>query len=527
MKVPRILIVSLFLLFIAGSSVSAQEKVYYDVVQKIMDYEFANSDVMENANMLCNIIGGRNVKTPAYLEAAEWCVKRLKEYGLENAHLEPYEFGNGWDIDYVSIHMVAPKYMPIIGFPALWSSGTKGKVRAKVIHINFDEITSVKDLEPYRGKLKDRIILISPIQEISPYFGVQMWNRAHTFRHEQGYPVKWTKERLDELEKVPIGPKVERKRRRRGPDELKQKIVDFVFGEGTVAIVHTDPVHYFGSVAAMPRYNSVERPWDVNAPALPLDMVIAVEHYNRMMHILEAGIPVEMEVEIKTTVYRGDPHDHNVIAEIPGTDLGHEIVIECAHLQSYPHGTGAIDNAAGVVTAMEAIRILRAIGVKPRRTIRLGLWGGHDGAGDIGQTMHVYKHFADPRTKEYKKDYDNHVISLNQDIGPGAIRSIPCGGNEELRAIFKEWIKPLHGIGMTHVETGRDPGAGLKRVGLLGFTFNHDAYDMLDWIAHINMDVYERLFPEGMMQSAVVVATLAYHAAMRDEKLPRISPRPW
>lgn len=169
----------------------------------------------------------------------------------------------------------------------------------------------------------------------------------------------------------------------------------------------------------------------------------------------------------------------------------------------------------------------KAIGVKPRRTIRVGLWGGHDGAGDIGQTMHVYKHFADPRTKEYKKDYDNHVISLNQDIGPTAIRSIPCGGNEELRAIFKEWIKPLHGIGMTHVETGRDPGAGLKGVGLLGFTFNHDAYDMLDWIAHINMDVYERLFPEGMMQSAVVVATLAYHAAMRDEKLPRISPLPW
>jgi len=351
MKALSVFLVGLFLLLMAASPVSAQEKVYYDVVQKIMEFEFANSDVMENANMLCNIFGGRNVKTPAYLEAAEWARDRLKEYGLSNAHLEPYEFGNGWDIDYVSIHMVSPKYMPIIGFPALWSSGTKGKVRAKVIHINFDEITSISDLQQYRGKLKDRIILIDPIAEISPYFGVQMWNRSNTFRHEEGFPVKWTKERLDELEKVHIGPKVTRERSRRAPDELRQKIVDFVFGEGAVAIVHTDPVHYFGSVAAMPRYNRVERPWDVNAPALPLDMVLAVEHYNRMMHILEEGIPVEMEVEIKTTVYRGEPYDHNVIAEIPGTDLAHEIVIECAHLQSYPHGTGAIDNAAGVCTA--------------------------------------------------------------------------------------------------------------------------------------------------------------------------------
>ena len=165
MKAMGIFMVGLFLPLMAAYSVSAQEKVskpvfepvYYDVVQKLMEYEFNNSDVMENANMLCNIFGGRNVKTPAYREAAEWCVKRLKEYGLTNAHLEPYEFGNGWDIEYVSVHMVAPKYMPIIGFPVMWSSGTTGKIRAPAIHINFDEITSEADLESYQGKLKDAV----------------------------------------------------------------------------------------------------------------------------------------------------------------------------------------------------------------------------------------------------------------------------------------------------------------------------------------------------------------------------------
>ena len=535
MKAQCVLVVSLFLLLMAEASTSAQEKanapvfepVYYDVVQQLMEYEFANSDVMENASMLTNIFGGRMSKTPAYLAAAEWARDRLKEYGLTNAHLEPYEFGNGWDFDYVSVHMTSPDYAPIIAFPTLWSSGSNGKVQANAIHINFDEITSVEDLEQYRGKLEGSIIFIMPIQEISPYFGVQMWNRAGTFRHENGYPMERSDEILDEMSKVPIIPPAPRERRRRDPSELKQQIVDFVFAEGAVAIAKTDAVHYFGTVAGTGRWNSLEKPWDVNSPSRPLELVVAVEHYNRILRILEKGIPVEMELEVRTTLYTGDPTDYNVIAEIPGTDLAHEIVINAAHLQSLPHGTGAIDNAAGSTTAIEAMRILKAIGVEPRRTIRLGLWGGHDGSGDSGQTAHVYQHFADPTTKKYKKDYDNHVITFNQDLGPSAMRGIDAAGNEALRGIFKEWIKPLHGIGFSHIYTGRDPGAGLKGVGLLGLKFDQDAYDMLDYIAHVNMDTYERLFPEGMMQASVVVATFLYHAAMRDEKLPRVSPRPW
>ena len=188
----------------------------------------------------------------------------------------------------------------------------------------FDEITSVGDLEQYRWKLRGSIIFRMPIQEISPYFGVQMMDRPGTFRHENGYPVEWSGERLDEMAKVPITPPVPRERRSRGSNELRQQIVDFVFAEGAVAIAKTDPVHYFGSVAGTGRYNKVENPWDVDAPSQPLELVFAVEHYNRIMHILEEDMPVEMEIDVKTTVYRGDLNDFNVIAEIPGTDLAHE-----------------------------------------------------------------------------------------------------------------------------------------------------------------------------------------------------------
>lgn len=308
---------------------------------------------------------------------------------------------------------------------------------------------------------------------------------------------------------------------------MKQQIIDFVFAEGAVAIAKTDAVHYFGSVAGIGRWNSIEKPWEGNSSSRPLELVLAVEHYNRILHILEEDIPVEMELEVRTTLYTGDPTDFNVIAEITGTDLAHEIVMVGGHLQSYPHGTGAIDNAAGSVTSIEAMRILKAIKVNPRRTIRVGLWGGHDGTGDSGHRSYVHRNYADPVTKEYKKDYNNLVAYFNQDTGPGKIRTLSIQGNETYRGIFTEWIKPLHSIGMSHLSTSGSVHRAYTEIGLPGFNFGQDRQDMDDYIAHINMDVYERLFPEGMMQTAVVVATFAYQAAMRDEKLPRIAPLPW
>ncbi len=528
MKPVRGFIAGLFLLCMFVSSVFAQEKVYWDVVQKIMKEAFENPQVMENASWLSDVFGPRDANTPSYRAAAEWVKKKLVEYGLTNVRLEPYEFGVGCANEYISVHMVSPQYMPIIAYPAPWSSGTDGKIRARVIYINFNDIGSETDLKQYRGKLRDAILFVSPKQKITPHF--------------EPMATKFTDEELDEMAMIPVAPKVSemeielrrqgRRGRRTSGDRLsRQRIIDFVFAEGAVAIAHPDGRHDFGTVSTSSYIRGI-RPWDENAPPNPTELVLAAEHYNRIMRILEKGIPVEIEAEVRMTFYRDELTDYNVIAEIPGTDMADELVLCGGHLHTVPVGTGATDNAAGVVTAMEAVRILQAVGLKPRRTIRVGFWSAHE-IGLLGNRAHVRKHFADRNTKEYKKDYHNLVAYFNVDHGSGKIRAVSTLGNEVIRSIFSEWMKPLHSLGMKHlipagVSIGGNPGnhEAYAEVGLPGYYFYQDRMDM-DTNAHTNMDMYDRLVPENLMTNAVILATFVYHAAMRNEKLPRIAPLPW
>jgi len=522
MKARPEFVVGILIAVLLTSTVSAEEKIHWDVVDKIMEEAFENSQVMENASWLADVFGPRNMNTPSYRAAAEWARKRLVEYGLSNARLEPYEFGAGYLNEYISVHMTAPQYMPIIAYPAPYSSSTDGKIRAHAVYINFEELVSESDLDQYRGKLQDTVIFIRPKQEITPHF--------------EPMATRYTDEQLDEMAKIPVAPRVSvletelrrQERRRRSPSDdrlTKQQILDFVFAEGAAAIAHPDGQHDFGTVS-VGNYNRVEKPWRVDLPPQPTELVLAAEHYNRILRILEKDVPVEMEVEVRMTFFRDDLTDYNVVAEIPGTDLAHEIVVMGGHLQSVPVGTGATDNAVGVVTAMEAARILKAIGVKPRRTIRVGFWGGHDGGGLAGNRAHVSKHFADRKTKKYKKDYHNLVAYFDNDHGTGKIRAVSVMGNEEIRSIFTEWMKPLHNLGMSHLITSGMYHEAYAEVGLPGFYFHQDRMDM-DTNVHSTMDVLDRLVPENTMSNSVVLATFVYHAAMRDEKLPRVAPLPW
>jgi carboxypeptidase Q len=514
MRIKFILWIGVLLLFILITSAPAQEPIYWDVVQKIMEEAFEHSQVMENASWLCDVFGPRNTKTSAYIESAKWAKKRLEEYGLSNARLEPYEFGVGWSNEYTSVHMISPQYLRIIAYPAAWSAGTDGKIRNTVTYINFSEISKESDLDQYRGKLRDAIIFMRPKQEIKP--------------HYEPMARIYSKEQLDEMAKIPIGPRVprERRRRRSREDDLTEtQIIDFVFSEGAAAVVRTDGRNDFGTVdGAVNGYAMEKRAWDTDAPPPVTEIVMAAEHYNRILRILEKGIPVELEMEIRVNFIRGEPVDYNVVAEIPGTDLAHEVVICGGHLQSEPIGTGASDNAAGAVTAMEAVRILKAIGVKPRRTIRVGLWGGHE-MGLYGNRHHVRTHFADPKTKERKPDYDNFCAYFNCDHGGGKIRGVSIMGNEVIRSIMTEWIKPLKNLGMSHLFTTGIAHEAYTEVGLPGFYFVQDRMDSRTY--HSNMDVYDHLVPENLMTNSVILATLVYHAAMRDEILPRVTHQEW
>ena len=516
MKAKCVYMVGLFMLLMSVSSVHAQEPVYWDVVQKIMEEAFENSQAMENASWLSDVFGPRNAKSPSYIAAAKWVRDRLKEYGLTNAKLEPYEFEVGYVYEYISVHMITPQYMPIIAYPATWSAGTDGKVRGQAVYIDFEEITSEADLEPYRGKLRNAVILTHPKQQLSPHFEPM----AYTFTDEQ----------LDEMAKIPVGPRTTEERGRRQPDESermsRQEIIDFVFGEGAAAIVRTDGANDFGTVVvANNDYTLRNRLWEEDAPFRPTELVMAAEHYNRVMRILEKDIPVEMQLELRVSFTTDDPYDYNVVAEISGTDLADEIVILGGHLQANPAGTGATDDAAGVVVCMEVVRIFKALGIEPRRTVRIGLWGGHE-MGLFGNRSHVRNNFADLEKKEYKPDYHNLSAYFNLDHGSGKIRGVSIMGNEVIRSIFTEWMKPLHNLGMTHLFTTGMAHEAYNEVGLPGFYFVQDRMDM-ETNAHSNMDVYDRLVPENLMTNSVTLATFVYHAAMRDEKLPRIAPLPW
>ena len=491
----------------------AQEQIHWDVVDQIMDEAFENSEIMENASWLVDVFAPRNTKSPGYIAAAEWAAERLREYGLTNARLEPYEFGVGYVNEYVSVHMISPQYMPIIAYPATWSAGTDGKIEGPAIYMNFDEIISAADLEPYREKLTNAVIFTAPMRELDPHF--------------ESPATKFTTEQLNGMAEIPVGPQAARVERIH-PREGKlpqQQIVDFVLDQGAAVMVRTDGRNDFGTVAVEnTRYTLDNRLWELDAPRRPAELVMATEHYNRILRILEKNIPVTIEVDLRVSFNDDDLTDFNVVAEIPGTDLADEIVLFGAHLQANPAGGGASDDAAGVVACMEVARIFRKLGLAPRRTIRIGLWGGHE-MGVFGNKSHVRNNFADPDRQEYKRDYDNLSAYFNLDHGSGRIRGVPIHGNESLRAIFTEWMKPLQTIGMSHLFPAGMVHEAYQDVGLPSFYFVQDRMDNRQY--HSNMDAFDRLVAEDLMANTVILATFVYHAAMRDELLPRFAPPPW
>jgi len=492
------------------SSASAQESVHWDVVQKIMEEGFNNSHIMADVSYLTDVYGPRLAKSPSYIASAKWVKKKFEEYGLENVRLEPYEFGVGWRNDLTSVHMTKPQYMPIIAYPQSWSSATNGKVRGPVVHIDFENITSENDLAEYEGKLNNAIIFSTPKRMLTPSFEPEA--------------VLLSKEQLDEMARIKISPAASnRSGRYRGTDKLpRRRIIDFVFSEGAAAVVRPCRVYDDGTVMVT---KVAGKPWAKDAPKPPTELVMAVEHYNRIMRILEKGIPVEMEVEIRVSLFDEDLTDYNVIAEIPGSDLAHEIVMLGAHLDAHAGATGAEDNATGAAQVLEAARILKAIGAKPRRTIQFALWGGEE-TGHLGSKAYVAKHFIDPESKEFTSEHKNFSCYFNLDYGCGKIRGVYLMNNLLAHPILNEWMKPFHNLDMTHLVLvpGQDIGSDheqFRAVGLPIFPFLQDPVENDSRTFHSNMDFYDKIVPEYLIQGTVVCAGFVYHAAMSDVKIPR------
>ena len=497
----------LLLLVLVSLETGAQEKLDLQMLDRIRAEGLNNSKITDLLVYLCDVYAPRLPASPQYVQACEWVVARAKELGLANAAMEPYgTFGRSWELQKYYAAMTAPQYMPIIGYPKAWTPGTNGVLKGPAVLINA---RTVADLDKYKGKLKDAIVLIQGEQELPVSFDPMASRILES-----------------DLEKLMLAPEpgVRRPASPQMQDaaarqQLQQATTKLLKAEGAGVILEPSRGK-FGTVfvgSGGSRAKNAEMP----LPAI----AVAVEHYNRIVRILQKDIPVMLEVEVQARFTADDLPGTNVVAELPGVDkkLKAEIVMLGGHFDTWHSGTGATDDGAGCAVAFEAVRILKALGVQPRRTIRMALWDAEE-HGFVGSRGYVVNHFCDRAKKEKKPEYDKLAAYFNFDNGSGKIRGIYAQGNSAVVPIFEEWLRPVRDLGAATVtlrNTGGTDHLPFDAVGLPGFQFIQDPLEYGTLTHHSNMDVYDHLSRPDLIQAATVMAWFVYNAAMREEKLPR------
>jgi len=505
MKHKTISVTILLILLITVSVIMGQDQPDLDMIAKIRHEGIQHSQVMHIVGYLSDVIGPRPTGSPAIARANEWTTQKFREWGLENVQLEPYEnFGIGWAPQYISVHLLKPHYAPLIAISVEWGSSTNGKITGQPVYV---DIQSKDDFEKYRGTLAGKIVLYRPPRKnIAPHFTPD----ARRF----------TQEDLDERAQYPI--QAETGRYNDYETGFLDELETFFRSEGVGVLVRPtrEGRRDYGSVRA----DGIRSARFADRPRPLPEVILAAEHYNRIWRIMEVyQEPVEMDVEVRTTFYDEDLRGYNVVAEIPGTKKKDEVVMLGGHIDSWSPGTGAADNAAGCAVCMEAVRILKTLDVKPIRTVRIVLWSAEE-KGWVGSKAYVENHFGDVETMTLKPEHAKVSAYFNYDYGHGRIRGIHLQDNIQLKPLFEAWMEPFHDLGATHVVTrstgGSDHGA-LDYIGLPSFQWIQDPLDYMTRIHHTNMDVYDHLIPEDLIQSAVVIAGFVYHTAMLTDKLPR------
>ncbi|HZQ93380.1 MAG TPA: M20/M25/M40 family metallo-hydrolase [Candidatus Sulfotelmatobacter sp.] len=515
---------SVVLILLVVSAASAQEKVDLEAITRIRYEGFRNSRVMELASGLMDGIGERLTGSPNMKRANEWTRDKLTEMGLVNSHLEAWgPFGRGWANQYVHARMLAPDLVPLIVYAKAWTPGTNGVVTGKCIRANIED---KKDFDKYRGKLAGMIVIFGPDADIKPMVdppSKRLSDEELSKISEYQVPGERPPFRMSEL-----------LRRREFQKDLNQFFAD----EKVLAVVDHSRGSAGGGTVFVQSGGSYKPGETTTVPQLTM----AAEHWNRIARLLDQKKEVSLEVNVTNTFYDDDPMQYDTIAEIPGGDKKDEIVMLGTHLDSWHAGTGATDNGAGSVVMMEAVRILQALDIRPRRTIRIGLWSGEE-QGLLGSQEYVEKHFGarppmeDPDVKgmptllrreagpvTVKPEQAKVSAYFNVDNGTGKIRGVYLQENEAVAPIFGEWMKPFKDLGMTTLtmrNTGGTDHLSFDAAGIPGFQFIQDPVEYDTRTHHSNMDVYERLQPEDLKQISVIVASFVYEAAMRDQMLPR------
>jgi len=484
-----------------GADWPSTEKIDLDAIYRIKEEGLQRSKVMEIESYLTDVYGPRLTGSPYIKEAAEWAQKTMREWGVANVRLESFPFGRGWQNKKMIAMAVTPRAYPLIAYPKAWTPGTNGPVTAEAVRA---VITDEKDFAEYRGKLRGKFVLATAMREVPAHF--------------EADGSRFTDAQLDDLSKQPGGGRGGRGRGNQG-QEFARKRTQFWIDEGAAAVL--DFSRGDGGTVFVQSAPGVSR--DPKGPAQPPQVTLAVEHYGRIWRTLEKKIPVTLTMDVENAFYDDDTNAFNIVGELPGSDKADELVMLGAHFDSWHGGTGATDNAAGSAVMMEAMRILKTTGVKLRRTVRIGLWGGEE-QGLLGSKAYVKAHFGDPETMQLTADHAKFAGYFNVDNGTGAIRGVYLQGNEAIAPVFQAWMEPFKNMGMKTMairNTGGTDHLSFDAVGLPGFQFIQDEIEYDTRTHHSNMDVYERIQPQDMMRNAVIVASFVYDAATRDEKLPR------
>jgi hypothetical protein len=558
----------------------AKSKAVDDTIAKIRDEGLNRSKVMDTVLHMTDVIGPRLTNSPGMKRANEWTAKKLTEFGLENAKLESWgPFGTGWTLKSFTGQVTAPVCIPLIGLPKAWSPGTGGKVSGPVVHLTA---TDEKGLEEFKGKLKGAIVLVGNPREVKALFEAP----GHRKTPEEllalanapeptpgggrgGFP-QGKAARKDEAKKGDEArkdgaPKEEAKKkaedviaRARAAGSFPSKRLQFLMDEGAAVMVETsfkgDGGTFFVQSASVPQPTPPSgasegegrsrtptprvNAYDKNAPKTVPQVVVTVEHFNRMIRMLKAGEKLTAEFDIAVELQSDDLMGYNTVAEIPGTDLKDEIVMLGGHMDSWHGGTGATDNASGCAVGMEAVRIIKALGLKPRRTIRIALWSGEE-QGLNGSRQYVKQQFGEIKgaTESFfgpaagadaplvkKPAYDKFQVYFNMDNGSGKFRGVYLQGNEAARTIFRKWFQPFADLDCNTISASNTSGTdhlSYDAIGLPGFQFIQDEIEYSPRTHHSNMDVYDRLQSDDLKQASTVMAAMIWNAANMNEKFPR------
>lgn len=473
----------------AGSA-AAQEPVDRAMIARITTEANDHSTVGETFNHFVNVIGGRLAGSRAHKQAADYARDRLANGGMKDAHLEAFPFGRGWELQQFTLEMTAPRYFPLTGFPEAWTPGLPGTMTAPALYLGDK---TAAEIEALGEKLRGAIVLAQKPQ-------------TQFIRADRPPPAA-------SAEAVRSGAPPAQRSEYTTPLRTMQPILRKY---GVAAVLRASQGEH-GTIF-------VQGGQRTTPPDATPSIIVVAEQYNMLANTIVSGVPVELRLALKVQFNNADTNSYNVIAEIPGVDpaVGKEVVLIGAHLDSWHSATGATDNADAVTAAMESMRILQALGVKPRRTIRVALWGAEE-EGLLGSGAYATAHYAGVANNTAA---NNVSVYFNDDPGTGPTYGWYMENNAPAKAIFDTWLDALKPVGTVKNvigPIGSTDHLSFTKLGIPGFTAikNYDGYDVREH--HTNADFAERVNEADIRQSAIVLATFAYHAAMRAEKIPRVA----